>query len=563
MDAPTGDLYGGRRMVPVSSIEQDAREGRESVSVLTYNVMRQMHATPDYKPYCDPAVLTATKRKDQIFQELLSYNADILCLQEVDDFTLWWVPRLNAAGYDSVYHQRTGDFDDGLVIAFRRMYFQIFRTLRINLNDLCNDPSIAPNFASKLQQDNVALIVALQPWEQCHFPSAVCVANLQLASHPNLEPVRQHQLAFVLPQVEAFNADFHLPIVIAGSFNATPVSHVYHTMRTGRPRPEPEPPARMNRPLARDPTTSTITLSWVPPVSAHGPILGYRLVRRVNCSTTIGFSHEVMLDNPSQVDYIATMLSAGNTYEFCISAKNAAGWSEYSIPSEPIQTLKARAIVDPSKPPVVLPVPGMPYMATSPYKTSYNSGKTPRFTDGGICTDLCPRPSHVPTAPYESVHVRGDREDKLVHFEVFDSAYGRYQLDGEPDYTFADHTFTGTVDYIFYSKKELAAVEVLSLPPLVSLVGDDARELETVPDVDYVRHAPDGWDTCAMPEPLSPRRIGATITPYMGEWSTEVLRVPNPRRQHRWLPNHKYSSDHVALMAKITFQAEELAVRWN
>ncbi|RQM29249.1 hypothetical protein B5M09_002500 [Aphanomyces astaci] len=259
MDSITAQ-YGGRLMVPATSVEH---EGRECVSVLTYNVMRQMHATPDYKPYCDPAVLTATKRKEQIFQELLSYNADVLCLQEVDDFTLWWVPRLNEAGYDSVYHQRTGHFDDGLVIAFRRMYFQIFHTLRLDLNDLCNDPSVTANFAAKLQQDNVALVVALQPWEQCQFPSALCV--------------------------------------------------------------------------------------------------------------------------------------------------------------------------------------------------SYNSGKTPRFTDGQIRTDICPRPSHLipfPKGdPYDSVHVRGDREAKLVHFEVFDSAYAQYYNGGEPDFTYSDHVFTGTVDYIFYSKK--------------------------------------------------------------------------------------------------------------
>ncbi|RLO03144.1 hypothetical protein DYB28_014054 [Aphanomyces astaci] len=167
-------------------------------------------------------------------------------------------------------------------------------------------------------------------------------------------------------------------------------------MRTGRPRPAPEPPARMSPPKASDPSTSTITLSWDVAVSS----------------------------------------------------------------------------------------------------VSYNSGKTPRFTDGKIRTDICPRPSHLipfPKGdPYDSVHVRGDREAKLVHFEVFDSAYAQYYNGGEPDFTYSDHVFTGTVDYIFYSKK-----------------------------------------------------------------------VPNPRRQHHWLPNQTFSSDHVALMAKIAFRAEELAVAWN
>ncbi|KAF0753633.1 hypothetical protein AaE_005642 [Aphanomyces astaci] len=541
MDSVTAQ-YGGRRMVPATSVEH---EGRECVSVLTYNVMRQMHATPDYKPYCDPAVLTATKRKEQIFQsdiyslrELLSYNADVLCLQEVDDFTLWW----------------------------------IFHTLRLDLNDLCNDPSVTANFAAKLQQDNVALVVALQPWEQCRFPSALCVANVQLASHPDLDLVRQHQLAYLCPQIEAFNADFHLPIVVAGSFNATPMSHVYHTMRTGRPRPAPEPPARMSPPKASDPSTSTITLSWDVAVSSHGPILGYRFVRRVNGSTTVGFTHEIVLDDPAQVEFKVTMLSAGNTYEFRIAARNAAGWSEYSLPSQPLQTVQSqRTRQDLLKPPLVLlPLLGMPPIAISPFKVSYNSGKTPRFTDGKIRTDICPRPSHLipfPKGdPYDSVHVRGDREAKLVHFEVFDSAYAQYYNGGEPDFTYSDHVFTGTVDYIFYSKKELAAVALLSLPPQESLVGEDAREPVSVPDADYASYAPERWHGCAGDATSSsPRRQGGHQKGplYMGEWSPDVLQVPNPRRQHHWLPNQTFSSDHVALMAKIAFRAEELAVAWN
>ncbi len=102
--------------------------------------------------------------------------------QEVDDFSLWWVPRLNAAGYDSVYHERTGHYDDGLVIAFRRMIFQVFRTHRMNLNDMIHECGFGnsggatnENLIAKLEQDNVALVVALQPWEDSTFPSAICV----------------------------------------------------------------------------------------------------------------------------------------------------------------------------------------------------------------------------------------------------------------------------------------------------------------------------------------------------------------------------------------------------
>ncbi|KAF0717330.1 Aste57867_2361 [Aphanomyces stellatus] len=549
--AATAPLYGGRAFVPTIHAEPGIKTANETVSVLTYNVMRQMHATPAFKPYCDPSVLTATRRKEQILQELLSYNADILCLQEVDDFHLWWVPRLNAAGYDSVYHQRTGDYDDGLVIAFRRILFQIFRTQRINLNDVH-----APNatVAAHLQQDNVALLVALQPWETCHFPSAVCVVNVQLASHPDREQVRRRQIEHLLPLVEVFNADFQMPLVLAGSFNVTPESHVYHILRTGRPRPGPEPPERMARPRADEPSTSTITVTWDPPLM-HGPVLAYRVDRRVNGSTTVGFAHEVVVEDPTATSFKATMLSAGTTYEFRVAVKNGAGWGEYSAPTLPCMTLTTRSS-GVGKPPVVIPLEPT---VVNPFQPSYGSGKTPRYTDGSTRLDMCPRPVHAATQPYETVHRRGDREDKLLHFEVLESAYGTYYHVSEPDYTYSDHVFIGTVDYIFYSKKELQATHVLSLPPLDSLDGDDARQAPTVPDVDYSRLVPDGWNT------FEPKLSSQAPNPkYQGEWTTEMLRLPNTTtRKHHWLPNSRFSSDHVALMAILAFHADELAVSWN
>jgi len=39
------------------------------------------------------------------------------------------------------------------------------------------------NMMAKLQQDNIALLVALQPWEQSTFPSAFCVGIVN-CEHP-------------------------------------------------------------------------------------------------------------------------------------------------------------------------------------------------------------------------------------------------------------------------------------------------------------------------------------------------------------------------------------------
>ncbi|OQR89348.1 hypothetical protein ACHHYP_06339 [Achlya hypogyna] len=541
--------YGGRTLVPACADVHLIHElaCKETVSVLSYNIMRQLHATPKYKPYCAEYVLGNARRKEQLLAEIVSYDADILCLQEVDDYDLFWIHQLSSVGYDSVYHQRTGDYDDGLVVAFRRMNFQIFRTHRICFNELCARTK-RENVAAKLQQDNVALLVALQPWEECAFPSPLCVVNVQLASHPDHEAVRDAQIRYLLPEVEAFNADFQMPLIVAGSFNVRPDSQIYHILRTGRSRPGPTPPTRMDPPNVSDATTSSLTLSWEIPISVDGPILGYRVDRRVNGSTVVGFTHEIMVEDASMKSFKATMLSAGSQYEFRVSAKNAFGWSEYSRPSAPQQTLKGRHHEWRGKPPIVPPEED-----TNPFKLSYNSGKTPRFLDASIHAEQCPRPCRleVVEAPYETLQFRGDREDGLLHYEVLESAYGRYNYGGEPAYTFATEAFTGTVDYIFFTKKELAAFQLLSLPPQILLQGH-IQDLQ----IDYADHPPTEWDT-------RPKVDDKSNPKFTGEWATTAFHVTNTKQMHHWLPNDIYSSDHIALLAILAFRDEELAVSWN
>ncbi|EQC27556.1 hypothetical protein SDRG_14612 [Saprolegnia diclina VS20] len=558
VDGPA--LFGGRRLVTASNDVRAIYElsTKETVSVLSYNLMRQLHATTKYKPYCAEYILGSTRRKDQLLAEITAYDADVVCLQEVDDYELFWIPALNALGYDSVYHCRPGDHDDGLVIAFRRLNFQIFRTQRIEFNDLVAQTR-RENLAAKLEQDNIALFVALQPWETCAFPSPLCIVNVQLASHRDHDVVRDLQLRYLLPQVEAFNADFQMPIVVAGSFNARPSDDVYHVMRTGRARPAPAPPTRMAPPVLSDATTSTLVLSWEAPISVDGPVLAYRVDRRVNGSTTVGFTHEVVLDDVT-TSHKMTMLSAGTQYEFRVAAKNAFGWSAYSPPSAPFQTLQVRCLsryrVDAFDRAGIMRGGAAP--PCNPFKLSYCSGKTPRFIDGTVHDQQCPRPSRLEPddAIYETLQFRGDREDGLLHFEVFESAYGRYSYGGEPTCTYVTEAWTGTVDYIFFTKKELAPFRLLTLPPLGTLVGDDVRESSTIVDADYAAFIPRDWDSRV--------KIGDHSNPkYSGAWPPSVFQLPNPKRRHYWLPNETFASDHFALLVVLAFRDEELSTSWN
>ncbi|KAF1333102.1 Glucose-repressible alcohol dehydrogenase, partial [Globisporangium splendens] len=230
-------LEPNRDFVPA---RQDAAElselvDLEKVSIVTYNMLSQMGARRMLRSssgYVEPAILAIAGRREKLLREVLSYDADIMCLQEVDDYDDWWAAKLISNEYDSVHARRPGSsMGDGVLTAFRREVFQFFCSKTVELNDLCE--SIGdPNLQARTKHDNIALLVCLQPWEISKLPSALCIANTQLASGPALELVRVLQAEYLCRQIAILNADFHLPILLAGTFNALPSSDVYHVIHT-------------------------------------------------------------------------------------------------------------------------------------------------------------------------------------------------------------------------------------------------------------------------------------------------------------------------------------------
>ena len=55
----------------------------DRVRVVTYNVLAAIYATQTMFPYCPMWALSWNFRKDMILRELMGYDADVLCMQEV------------------------------------------------------------------------------------------------------------------------------------------------------------------------------------------------------------------------------------------------------------------------------------------------------------------------------------------------------------------------------------------------------------------------------------------------------------------------------------------------
>lgn len=97
----------------------------------------------------------------------------------------------------------------------------------------------------------------------------------------------------------------------------------YPTFDVGESPPGPP------RDLAGIPTTSSVTLSWAPPISDGGaPVIDYNIQYRLNGTTTwLDFNH-----SPSTTtSYHIPGLTAGARYDFQISALNAVGQSGWVL----------------------------------------------------------------------------------------------------------------------------------------------------------------------------------------------------------------------------------------
>lgn len=152
VDAPAlASLSGGRASVGspgrgprpsrVMTLLTQADPVGENVRVVQYNVLADCYASTKMFPYARADVLSWGYRSFNILNELTSYDADIICLQEVDHFEDFFEPRLGALGYTGVFWQRPNRKADGCAIFYRADRFAVQREVALNFNDLAAAPA--------------------------------------------------------------------------------------------------------------------------------------------------------------------------------------------------------------------------------------------------------------------------------------------------------------------------------------------------------------------------------------------------------------------------------------
>jgi len=211
-------------------------------TVASYNVLADqlLHEHPAlYTHYShEPWVYDWNYRKHNLLDEILYSNADILCLQEVQEehYYDWFNPRLKDNGYTGIYKKRSGDKQDGCATFFKHDLFILEKYHLIDFNH---------NKIPLMDRNNVAILTFLKPrTKKINSLTSICVSNTHLLFNKKRGDIKLAQLAHLFAEINKFsetpsqnsNSNEHMPVILCGDFNSIPFSPIYRFLMTGKLR---------------------------------------------------------------------------------------------------------------------------------------------------------------------------------------------------------------------------------------------------------------------------------------------------------------------------------------
>lgn len=230
LNLATGDLYSA----------QTRRPG--SFRVLTYNILSEIYANSQAYPQCPSWALAWTYRKRNLIREMACFDADILCLQEIqaDHYEDHFQPYFYRLGFDSCFKTKTRESMgrkgkiDGCATFFRRDMFVLREQRTVEYNGIAHERTKESRTLNRCLKGNVGLILIL---DIVDGSGPLVVANTHLYWDPELTDVKLFQVDVFMQELEMLMQSRRLgsdvPVIVAGDFNSEPMSSVYELLSTG------------------------------------------------------------------------------------------------------------------------------------------------------------------------------------------------------------------------------------------------------------------------------------------------------------------------------------------
>ncbi|XP_017050590.2 2',5'-phosphodiesterase 12 [Drosophila ficusphila] len=224
--------------------------------VISYNLLADLYASSDYAgstlfSYCPAKYLQIDYRKPLFINEIIGYNSDIICLQEVDqrifDFDLKEILEQPPYNFHGILAPK-GKCAEGVAIFFRTSRFELLDSQVLHLGSsipelpvfesLWNKIKVNTQLAQRICDRSTTLQTCLLKIKGTD--NYVLVANTHLYFHPDADHIRLLQMGFSILFVEELISkavkDFNISspqnigLVFCGDFNSVPECGIYKLM---------------------------------------------------------------------------------------------------------------------------------------------------------------------------------------------------------------------------------------------------------------------------------------------------------------------------------------------
>jgi len=207
-------------------IHKDLIGSDENIRVLQWNQLSQTLGTKNDKfVKCSPAALDWSTRRWRLLEEIVRYDPDVICLQEVDHLSLF-TRALSSIGYNGHFVPKPdspciylpdNNGPDGCAIFYKKDKFEMLA-----------EPASRVVEVWRVQSNQVVLSINLR-----HKKTGkdICVATTHLKARSGalLSTLRNEQGKDILEWIEEIKP-VNQPLILCGDFNAEPSEPVYRTM---------------------------------------------------------------------------------------------------------------------------------------------------------------------------------------------------------------------------------------------------------------------------------------------------------------------------------------------
>lgn len=208
----------------------------ESLTVGTWNILSNFYAAKC--TYAPSWVINAELRKENILNNLLTYDLDILALQEIEthSYTEFYKEKLaEKLIYDSSFIPRGRSATvadkrtvDGCAIFWKKNKFRLIEEITLDFSQkLINDHRFSSNediFNRNSRKDNIAMLLILEKTDGCYL----IVVNTHIFWDPEYPDVKLLQTILLIEEIEKAKQKYkQAQIILLGDFNSLRGSSVY------------------------------------------------------------------------------------------------------------------------------------------------------------------------------------------------------------------------------------------------------------------------------------------------------------------------------------------------